>query len=101
MCAASRVSLQSPRCCFVSNSSSPILYSGHAGNLSIGLRDTEHKANLFLVYCSARFELRIPQKGLAEPPAQSYNAKNRKAKTLPVLGRCKATDLGREAFLTT
>ena len=32
----------------------------------------------FLVYSAANFELRTPQKGLAEPGPQSYNATNAK-----------------------
>ena len=61
----------------------------------------EKKIPYFLVYSAANFELRTSQKGLAEPGPQSYNVTNRNTKTLPVLGRCKGTDLGREAFLTT
>ena len=37
----------------------------------------------FLVYSAANFELRIPQKGLAEPGPQSYNATNGNTKRFP------------------
>ena len=43
----------------------------------------EKKIPYFLVYSAANFELRIPQKGLAEPGPQSYNATNGNTKRFP------------------